>query len=205
MHKVGKKHLFAAVDCTGHGVPGAFMSLVGANGLNSAVKEHELDSPGEILDDLNKYAHEALNKDSEDNTVRDGMDIALCSIDYDKMELEFSGAYNPLNLIRDGEILITKSDKFAIGSFTPNEKNYETKNIPIKKGDIIYVFSDGYPDQFGGLKGKKFLYRRFRETLISIKDLPMQEQQQLLDQKIETWKGSYEQVDDILIIGVRID
>jgi len=205
MHKVGKKHLFAAVDCTGHGVPGAFMSLVGANGLNSAVKEHELDSPGEILDDLNKYAHEALNKDSEDNTVRDGMDIALCSIDYDTMELEFSGAYNPLYLIRDGEILITKSDKFAIGSFSPNEKNYDTKNIPIKKGDIIYVFSDGYPDQFGGLKGKKFLYRQFRETLISIKDLPMQEQQQLLDQKIETWKGSYEQVDDILIIGVRID
>jgi serine phosphatase RsbU (regulator of sigma subunit)/HAMP domain-containing protein len=205
MHKVGKKHLFAAVDCTGHGVPGAFMSLVGANGLNSAVKEHELDNPGEILDDLNKYAHEALNKDSEDNTVRDGMDIALCSIDYDTMELEFSGAYNPLYLIRDGEILITKSDKFAIGSFSPNEKNYDTKNIPIKKGDIIYVFSDGYPDQFGGLKGKKFLYRQFRETLISIKDLPMQEQQQLLDQKIETWKGSYEQVDDILIIGVRID
>ena len=205
MHKVGQKHLFAAVDCTGHGVPGAFMSLVGANGLNSAVKEHKLVKPGEILDDLNKYAHEALNKDSEDSTVRDGMDIALCSIDYNKMELEFSGAYNPLYLIRDGEIVITKSDKFAIGSFAPNEKNYETKKISIKKGDIIYVFSDGYPDQFGGLKGKKFMYRKFRDTLLSVKDLPMLKQKQILDKEIEEWRGSFEQVDDILVIGVMID
>ncbi len=205
MYKIGNKHLFASVDCTGHGVPGAFMSLVGANGLNSAVKEHALHTPGEILDDLNKYAHESLYKKDDENAVRDGMDIALCALDYDNMNVEFSGAYNPLYIIRKGEILITKGDKFAIGSFDPGSKNYETHNIPIKKGDLLYVFSDGYADQFGGLKGKKFMYRQFRDTLLSIKDMPMDEQKQVLDQKIETWKGSYEQVDDILIIGVHIN
>jgi serine phosphatase RsbU (regulator of sigma subunit) len=205
MIKIGNKHLFASVDCTGHGVPGAFMSLVGANGLNSAVKEHSLQTPGEILDDLNKYAHESLNKKNDENAVRDGMDIALCALDYENMNVEFSGAYNPLYIIRKGEILITKGDKFAIGSFDPGSKNYETHNIPIKKGDLLYVFSDGYADQFGGLKGKKFMYRQFRDTLLSIKDMPMDEQKQVLDQKIETWKGSHEQVDDILIIGVHIN
>jgi serine phosphatase RsbU (regulator of sigma subunit)/CHASE3 domain sensor protein len=205
MHKIGNKHLFAAVDCTGHGVPGAFMSLVGANGLNGAIKEHKLNDPGMILDDLNAYSHESLNKEGDENAVRDGMDIALCAIDYKNMQLDYAGAYNPLYIIRNGEILITKGDKFAIGSFEPGAKHFNTQSIPLEKGDVIYVFSDGYADQFGGLKGKKFMYRQFRETLFSIKDLPMDEQRALLDQKIEAWKGSFEQVDDILIIGVRIE
>jgi serine phosphatase RsbU (regulator of sigma subunit)/CHASE3 domain sensor protein len=205
MHKIGNKHLFAAVDCTGHGVPGAFMSLVGANGLNGAIKEHKLNDPGMILDDLNAYSHESLNKEGDENAVRDGMDIALCAIDYKNMQLDYAGAYNPLYIIRNGEILITKGDKFAIGSFEPGAKHFNTQSISLEKGDVIYVFSDGYADQFGGLKGKKFMYRQFRETLFSIKDLPMDEQRALLDQKIEAWKGSFEQVDDILIIGVRIE
>ncbi len=205
MHKIGNKHLFAAVDCTGHGVPGAFMSLVGANGLNGAIKEHKLNDPGMILDDLNAYSHESLNKEGDENAVRDGMDISLCAIDYKNMQLDYAGAYNPLYIIRNGEILITKGDKFAIGSFEPGVKNFNTQTIPLEKGDLIYVFSDGYADQFGGLKGKKFMYRQFRETLLSIKDLTMDEQRSLLDQKIEAWKGSFEQVDDILIIGVRIE
>ena len=181
------------------------MSLVGANGLNSAVKEHRLQNPGKILDDLNNYASESLYKQGDDNAVRDGMDIAICSIDNKKMLLEYSGAYNPLYIVRDNEILITKGDKFAIGSFNPYTKSYTTHKIPILKGDIVYVFSDGYADQFGGNNGKKFMYRQFRETLLSIKDLSMPEQKRVLDQKIENWKGSYEQVDDILVIGVKID
>ncbi len=205
MHKIGNKHLFAAVDCTGHGVPGAFMSLVGANGLNSAIKEHKLSDPGKILDDLNAYSHESLNKEGDENAVRDGMDISLCAIDYKNMKVDYAGAYNPLYIIRDGEILVTKGDKFAIGSFEPGKKNFTTQSISLQKGDVIYVFSDGYADQFGGLKGKKFMYRQFRETLLSVKDLPMDEQRDLLDQKIEAWKGSFEQVDDILIIGVKIE
>ncbi|MAP01757.1 MAG: hypothetical protein CMD01_02930 [Flavobacteriales bacterium] len=205
MNKIGSKHIFAAVDCTGHGVPGAFMSLVGANGLNSAVKEHRLQNPGKILDDLNNYASESLYKQEDDNAVRDGMDIAICSIDHKKMILEYSGAYNPLYIVRDNEILITKGDKFAIGSFNPYTKSYTTHKIPLQKGDVIYVFSDGYADQFGGVSGKKFMYKQFRETLLSIQSLSMEEQQLTLDKKIEEWKGSYEQVDDILVIGVKIN
>ena len=205
MNKIGSKHIFAAVDCTGHGVPGAFMSLVGANGLNAAVKEHRLQNPGKILDDLNNYASESLYKQVDENAVRDGMDIAICSIDYKKMLLEYAGAYNPLYIVRDNEIVITKGDKFAIGSFNPYTKSFATHKIPLLSGDIVYVFSDGYADQFGGLKGKKYMYKQFRETLLSIKDLPMEKQRLALDNKIEKWKGSYEQVDDILIIGVQIN
>ena len=155
----------SAGDCTGHGVPGAFMSLVGANGLNSAVIEHKFSAPGEILDDLNKYASEALNK-SNDDSVRDGMDITLCALNKKEMKLKFAGAYNPLYLIRDNELQIFKTDKFAIGSFKPGEKNFETFEIDIKKGDKLYIFSDGYPDQFGGDRGKKFMNRRFKEILL---------------------------------------
>ena len=155
MNKIGSKHIFAAVDCTGHGVPGAFMSLVGANGLNAAVKEHRLQNPGKILDDLNNYASESLYKQGDENAIRDGMDIAICSIDYKKMLLEYAGAYNPLYIVRDNEIVITKGDKFAIGSFNPYTKSFATHKIPLLAGDIVYIFSDGYADQFGGLKGKK--------------------------------------------------
>ena len=197
--------MFAAVDCTGHGVPGAFMSLVGANGLNSAVNEHKLADPGKILDDLNKYASESLNKGDDENAVRDGMDITLCCLNKKEMKLRFAGAYNPLYLIRDKELEIIKTDKFAIGSFKPGEKNFNTYEIDIKKGDKIYVFSDGYPDQFGGLKGKKFMYKQFKETLLTTVNESMETQKLLLDQKIEAWRGTYEQVDDIVVFGVEVD
>jgi serine phosphatase RsbU (regulator of sigma subunit) len=196
------KVLFAAVDCTGHGVPGAFMSLVGANALNQAVREHGYIEPGEIMDDLNKLASITLNKQNEENAVRDGMDMALCSIDRENMVLKYAGANNPLYILRDNEIHITKADKFAIGSFS--QEKYNTKEIPLQKGDLIYVFSDGYADQFGGAKGKKFMYKRFRELILSIQNLSMDEQRKKLHESIESWKGSFEQIDDILVIGVRV-
>ena len=202
--KQKNEHMFAAVDCTGHGVPGAFMSLVGANGLNSAVNEHKLSNPGHILDDLNKYASESLNK-SNDDSVRDGMDITLCAINKKQMKLRFAGAYNPLYLIRDNELEIVKTSKFAIGSFRPGEENFETFEMDIKVGDKIYIFSDGYPDQFGGKKGKKFMYRKFKELLLSTINESMENQKKLLDQTIESWRGDLEQVDDILVFGVEVD
>ncbi len=202
--KAKNEVMFAAVDCTGHGVPGAFMSLVGANGLNSAGKEHKLSDPGLILDDLNKYASETLNK-SNDDSVRDGMDITLCSLNKKEMKLKFAGAYNPLYLIRDNELEIIKTSKFAIGSFKPGENNFETFEIDVQKGDKIYIFSDGYADQFGGPRGKKFMYRQFKETLLSTINESMEDQKQLLDKKIESWRGDHEQVDDIVIFGVEVD
>ncbi len=198
------KSLVSAVDCTGHGVPGAFMSLVGANGLNAAVKEHRKTEPGLILNELNKFVSESLNKASEDNTVRDGMDLSFCTIDYKAMELEYAGANNPLYIIRNNEFIITKADKFAIGSFDPDSHEYTTHKVKIQKGDVIYLFTDGYADQFGGVRGKKFLYKHFRDTLLEAHKKSMSEQHDYLKQQIEDWQGPYEQVDDILVIGIRI-
>lgn len=200
--RTDNKVLFAAVDCTGHGVPGAFMSLVGANALNQAVREHNKKTPATIMDDLNKLSSESLNKHDEDSSVRDGMDLAMCAIDQKNLKLEYAGANNPLYIIRNGEILITKADKFAIGSMTG--QSYTNHEINLKKGDTIYIFSDGYADQFGGEKGKKFMYKKFRQLLQFLIDKPMSEQKKILDAEIEKWKGSYEQVDDILVIGVKI-
>ena len=121
------------------------------------------------------------------------------------MKLRFAGAYNPLYIIRDNELEIIKTSKFAIGSFKPGEQNFETFEIDIKKGDKIYIFSDGYPDQFGGEKGKKFMYRRFKELLLSTINESMEDQKRLLDQRIESWRGDHEQVDDILVFGVEVD
>lgn len=198
------KVLFSAVDCTGHGVPGAFMSLIGANALNQIVNQ-KIDQPAEILNKLNKLSSEALNKSEEGrDKVRDGMDLALCSISKDMSKLEYSGANNPLYIIRDGEIQVTKADKFAIASFEDGEQHYTNHTFELQKGDLVYIFSDGYADQFGGVKGKKFMYSQFRDLLISIKDKSMKTQKAILDEQIERWRGSFEQVDDILVIGVRI-
>ena len=204
---VGKQKnefMFAAVDCTGHGVPGAFMSLVGANGLNSAFKEHKLSKPGLILDDLNRYANEALNK-SADDSIRDGMDITLCSINSKEMKLKFAGANNPVYLIRDGELEIYKTNKFAIGSFNHEEHNYENFEIDLVKGDKVYAFSDGYPDQFGGERGKKFMYKKFKELLVETVNESMENQKRMLEERLTEWMGHYEQVDDIVIFAVEID
>ena len=204
---VGKQKnefMFAAVDCTGHGVPGAFMSLVGANGLNSAFKEHKLSKPGLILDDLNRYANEALNK-SADDSIRDGMDITLCSINSKEMKLKFAGANNPVYLIRDGELEIYKTNKFAIGSFNYEEHNYENFEIDLVKGDKVYAFSDGYPDQFGGERGKKFMYKKFKELLVETVNESMENQKRMLEERLAEWMGNYEQVDDIVIFAVEID
>lgn len=197
-------NFFAAVDCTGHGVPGAFMSLVGANGLNTSIREHNKTEPSEILDHLNTFVSLSLNKSREENQIRDGMDISICSIDYETLELKYAGANNPLYIIRDNEFIIIKADKFAIGSFEPDSKKYHQHTVQLQKNDIIYLFSDGYADQFGGDRGKKFLYNRFREHLLAVHNKPMPEQHAYLEKTMYDWQGTFEQVDDILVIGVRI-
>lgn len=196
--------LYAAVDCTGHGVPGAFMSLVGANGLNSAVREHRITKPSEILNQLNAYVADSLNKDNEDSQIRDGMDMTICAVNYDTMTLEYAGANNPLYIIRDNEFIIIKADKFAIASFKPGEKQYTNHTIQLQKGDVVYVFSDGYADQFGGSKGKKFMYKNFRSLLLEVHEKPMDEQKQILYQELKDWQGEMEQIDDVLVIGLKV-
>jgi tetratricopeptide (TPR) repeat protein len=214
--------LFSAVDCTGHGVPGAFMSIVGYNALNKAVSEEMLIKPGEILNNLNYNVSKTLRQDVKNTGVRDGMDMSLSAINLNTLELNYAGANNPLWIIRDGlkeedfesivgakiqdEILLEiKADKQAIGYTGLEIQSFTNHKIQLKKGDLIYMFSDGYQDQFGGEKGKKFKSNQLRSLLISIKEEPMQVQKQILDKTMLDWMGSeHEQIDDILVIGVRI-
>jgi serine phosphatase RsbU (regulator of sigma subunit) len=198
----GHDTMFAAVDCTGHGVPGAFLSIVGQNLLNQAVNEHGLSKPNLVLNSLNKGVSRTLGKDEE---IKDGMDIALCSLNRRKMVVEFAGAYNPLWLLRNGEIIEIKGNKFPIGSFMgETHENFDNNEIPVQKGDLLYVFTDGYADQFGGPKGKKFKYKNIQKILLDHANESMERQKEILDTTIETWRGNFEQLDDILIIGVRV-
>ncbi len=202
--KFENKSIFGVVDCTGHGVPGAFMSLLGSNGLNSALKEGKLSQPAAMLDYLNKSIFDSLNKSDITNEVRDGMDVALCTIDHDTLELEYSGANNPLYIVRNGEFLITKANKIAIGSFAPGEAHFDNHKVQLQKGDAVYIFSDGYPDQFGGPRGRKLMYNRFREYLLEICNDPIENQGELLNERLMAWQGKMDQIDDILVIGLKI-
>jgi serine phosphatase RsbU (regulator of sigma subunit) len=201
----GNKKLFAAVDCTGHGVPGAFMSIVAYNQLNQAVNESGLSKPNLILNALNKGITKALKQTAEGSNIKDGMDIALCSYDEKTGILEYAGAYNSLWIIRDEKLIEIKADKKPIGVFLGEElQPFHNNEIKVEKGDSIYVFTDGYADQFGGSKGKKFKYKSLQQLLIQNQHLTMESQKELLEATIESWRGQLEQVDDILIIGIKI-
>jgi len=197
--------LFAAVDCTGHGVPGAFMSIVGHNILTQAVNETALITPAILLDKLNRGVSRALNQASDETKLRDGMDIALCAINFNTLEVQFAGAYNPLFIVRGTEFIEVKGDNIAIGSYTENQQsNYTNHTVQLRKGDIIYIFTDGYVDQFGGPDGKKFKLQQFKSMLATLHNLPMEQQGLVIEKSIEQWRGVLQQVDDILVIGVKI-
>jgi ligand-binding sensor domain-containing protein/serine phosphatase RsbU (regulator of sigma subunit) len=198
MEEKGSKVLFAAADCTGHGVPGAMVSVVCNNALNRSVREHGLDNPGDILSKTREIVIQEFEKSDEE--VKDGMDIALCSIDGNK--LQYAGAHNPLWIIRNNEIIETKANKQPIGKFI-DPKPYVTHNIDLQVGDSFYIFTDGYVDQFGGPKGKKFKTRAFKELLLSIQNKRMDEQLKVIDDAFETWRGDLEQIDDVCVIGVK--
>jgi serine phosphatase RsbU (regulator of sigma subunit) len=192
------KVLFAAADCTGHGVPGAMVSVVCNNALNRSVREHGLTNPGEILNKTREIVIQEFEKSDEE--VKDGMDIALCSIEGNI--LKYAGAHNPLWIIRKGEIFETKANKQPIGKFD-NPLPYTTHSFELQKGDSIYIFSDGYVDQFGGEKGKKFKAKAFRELLLSIQDKSMEKQKIIINKAFESWRGNLEQIDDVCVIGVK--
>ncbi len=195
---------WAVVDCTGHGVPGALMSMIGANGLQKIVLDHNVKEPAEILKQLTHHVMNSIQQTTEGIDVKDGMDIALCAWNRKTNQLKFSGAYNPLYLIRDGEIQIIKGTKRPIGKFyveIPIE--YEQHEIQLNKGDIVITFTDGYADQFGGERSLKYSYRRLRELLVENANLPLVKCKAALEQAHLEWKGGESQIDDICVMGVR--
>ena len=179
------------------------MSIIGFDLLRNIIREQGVESPGEILNKMSYGVAETFSKNIGDQTVKDGMDMAL--VVYDKLNsvVEYAGALNPLYIVRNGRIIEVKGNRFSIGSVETDEK-YDTHIIPVQKNDMIYIFSDGYADQFGGSLGKKYKFRRFRHTLITINNMPVNKQREFLNENIENWMGELEQVDDMLIIGFRI-
>ncbi len=203
IHREGKA-LVAAVDCTGHGVPGALMSIVGNNQLNYAVNVQGKIRPDEILNALNEGVTKTLRQTRLSSTVKDGLDISLVSIDFKNMRVQYAGAYNPLFFIREGELTEFPADKFPIGGYMGEKlRNFKMHEFDVKKGDVIYIFSDGYVDQFGGADDSKYMIKRFRKLLLSIWEEPMEEQKEILNKVHLDWKGDGLQIDDILVIGIR--
>ncbi|MCB9365403.1 MAG: SpoIIE family protein phosphatase [Flavobacteriales bacterium] len=196
--------VFCVADCTGHGVPGAFMSLIGVKILNQSIKQKDVNSPAEALDYLNSQVFQTVNKHSDkDNIVRDGMDAVFCAINFNTLKLSYAGANNPIYIIRKGELIQIKADKQPIGSYeklTP----FTNHEFQLEKDDMVYGFTDGFVDQFGGEDGKKMKSKRFKEQLILNAKENVDVQKEKLSSYFEEWKGTYEQLDDVCIIGVRI-
>ncbi len=194
----------AAADCTGHGVPGAFMSMLGISFMNEIVNKEATTQANEILNQLRSHVISSLGQTGEEGEAQDGMDLALCVIDTAGMKIQYSGAYNPLYLIRNEKLVEFKPDKMPIGIHKEKTDPFSNQDINIEKGDALYMFSDGYVDQFGGMKQKKFMTKNFKELLIRIHKKSMEEQKEILDNTILDWMGGVEQIDDILVMGLRI-
>jgi serine phosphatase RsbU (regulator of sigma subunit)/Tfp pilus assembly protein PilF len=198
------KTIVAAADCTGHGVPGAFMSMLGISFMNEIVNKSDTTQANEILNHLRSDVIASLGQTGVTGETQDGMDLALCVIDINAMKIQFSGAYNPLYLIRDDELTEYKSDKMPIGIHKEKNDPFSNHDIKVKKGDALYMFSDGYVDQFGGTRQKKFMTKNFKDLLLRINKKSMKEQRDILDKVLMDWMGEVEQIDDILVMGLRI-
>ena len=197
-------HVIAVVDCTGHGVPGAFMSLVGYTLLNQTVSVPEINSPANVLDYMSKELVHMLNKKMDEIVINDGMDMSVCAFNSKTMKLNYAGANHVMYHIRNGQLTSYDGDKQAIGLQSHERlKLFTNHEIAIQKGDVIYMFSDGFEDQFGGVNGKKYKSSRFREFIQSIHTDEMPKQRALLENEFITWKGKNEQLDDVLVMGIR--
>jgi serine phosphatase RsbU (regulator of sigma subunit) len=198
----GNLQVIIAADCTGHGVPGAFMSMLGVTMLNEIVNGKHILMPDQIIENLRQGVIKSLNQVAEEDSIKDGMDIAVCLVDFDKNKLWFAGANNPLYLVRGGELIHYRADKMPVAihykmvPFTLHE-------IDLQKGDAFYTFSDGYADQFGGPKERKFMSAQLKETLVALSGKPMLQQGERLNEIFEEWRGSNPQVDDVILMGVR--
>jgi serine phosphatase RsbU (regulator of sigma subunit) len=198
----GKLQVIIAADCTGHGVPGAFMSMLGVTMLNEIVNGKHILMPDQIIENLRQGVIKSLNQVAEEDSIKDGMDIAVCLVDFEKNKLWFAGANSPLYLVRGGELIHYRADKMPVAihyKMTP----FTLHEIDLQKGDAFYTFSDGFADQFGGPKERKFMSAQLKETLVAISGKPMLQQGERLNEIFEEWRGNNPQVDDVTLIGVK--
>lgn len=199
----GDKIFVVAADCTGHGVPGALMSMIGHEIIEKAINEDGIEVPSQVLAVLNKGLEKTFSREKNiGNIIRDGMDVGLCVIEKKRKKLRYAGAFFPLYLIRNKSLTEIKGEKIIIG-MNPEGKPYTDKEFDLQEDDVIYMFSDGFVDQFGGEDNKKFMYRRFRYLLLNIHLFPFSDQKAILDENMKNWMGRNVQVDDIMVLGFR--
>ncbi len=194
--------VLAVADCTGHGVPGAFMSMLGISLLNEIVSKSKLEVPGKILDQMREGVKRALQQSGRTDEARDGMDIALCIINNETMNLKFSGAFNSVYIIRNKELIELKGDRQPVAIYH-HENEFSSHQIELQKGDNIYLFSDGFVDQYGSETNKKYLIKNFKTLLIESSHLPLVEQYKIINESFKSWKGDLEQIDDVIVLGFR--
>ncbi len=203
IQKVNKHILIAAADCTGHGVPGAFMSMLGISFLNEIVIKHEVQQANQVLEELRNKIKTTLDQTGKKCESKDGMDIAFCGINTETYELQYAGAYTPMYIVRNNDLIEYKANRQPIGIYV-KEKPFTNHTFQLQKGDKLYIFSDGYIDQFGGEKERKFLSNRFKKLILSVQAKNMHEQKQILEQTFIDWKGDHKQLDDVLVMGIKI-
>jgi serine phosphatase RsbU (regulator of sigma subunit) len=200
------KIFVAAIDCTGHGVPGAFMSFIGFELFRKIISLQRILEPGEVLNALNGNFEELFSL-KEGRKIMDGMDVTLCAFDRKAMVLEYAGAFNPLYIIRENKLIEIKGNRFSVAAdadpSNPGRKSFTNHKIKLRRDDMIYFFTDGFVDQFGGPEGKKFKYRRFRHLLLTIHDMDPGLQKKAIEESFEDWKGRLDQTDDVLVLGLR--
>jgi serine phosphatase RsbU (regulator of sigma subunit) len=202
--RIGERIAVAAVDCTGHGVPGAFMSIMGINFLNQVVSQC-IPASNKLLNQLREHVMKALHQKGSEDDQKDGMDMALCVIDLEKKQVEFSGANNPLIYFHREELVVIKGDRMPIGVSPVEEQSFTRHVIPFSQVDTLYIFSDGYSDQFGGYRYKKLKFKGFKRVLRDASRLNFKTQKDFLNTEFLKWKGKYEQIDDILVIGIGLE
>lgn len=200
------EYIFVAVaDCTGHGVPGAFMSILGITFLNEIISRASSFDAGLILNNMREHVMQAMCQTGDDSERKDGIDLALCIINTSENTLGFSGAFNPVYIVRNQKLIEINGDNMPVGIGAEEERPFTCHNCKLEMNDTLYLFTDGFIDQFGGPTGKKFKYKQFRELLASISTLSLSEQKNTLAQTFDSWKGNLRQVDDVLIIGFRFN
>ena len=202
--KIGNNLIVAGADCTGHGVPGAMLSMLGIASLSEIVYRREINSTSMVLSEMRREVTNILCRKDTIYDARDGMDISLCKINLSTLELEFSGAYNPVYIIRGNELMYLKADKIQVGDSITHGRVFTSQTLQLQKNDCLYLFSDGFTDQLGGQSRKKYMAKNFQDLLIKIAQDKMATQKKVLLHTLDQWRGNYDQTDDVMIIGIRI-
>jgi len=206
--QVNQYVVLVAADCTGHGVPGAFMSMLGISYLTEIVQRREVTQANQVLNEVRKQIKYALRQHGDPEEAKDGIDLALCVLDIKNYRMQYSGAFNPLYLIKDNngipELKEFKADRMPLGYYKGKDVSFTNHDIELEPGDSFYLFSDGFIDQKGGKDNKRYMSKRFKSLLLEIQDQSMRDQKEILDKALSEWMGNNSQIDDILVIGVRV-